>query len=355
MTTPTATRPRSRTGPLDVTGSSRRPFAEHAAMKRAFPGGRMTVGAITPLEGFEGLVPTLADHIGRIRQAERAGFASVWVRDVPLLDPHFGDTGQVFDPWVYLGHLAAQTESISLGTASIIVPLRHPLDTAKAAASVDQLSDGRLLMGVATGDRPVEFPAYGIDPDTRAERFRQALDYVHTVLEHRFPVVESPLGRMRGTDLLPKPVSERIPVLMTGRGRQELGWIAAHTDGWLYYTPPFQEQAENVKRWRQLTQGQDGSGFKPFAQATYLDLSENPYAMPRRIHQGFTVGREAWLDMMRAWQQIGIDQLMINFKHSRRPVAEVIEELAEHVLPQFPPGGSETSDQGARRGAEAPA
>ncbi|MGV9292088.1 LLM class flavin-dependent oxidoreductase [Streptomyces sp. NPDC003719] len=145
-------------------------------------------------------MPSLAGHIERTQQAERAGFASVWVRDVPMLDPSFEDAGQVFDPW-------------------------------EAAASVDQLSGGRLPLGVATGDRPVEFPAFGQDLGDRAEKFRQALEYFRVVLEHRFPHVESPLGRMRGTDLLPKPVYRRIPVLMTGRARQDVRWIADNTDG----------------------------------------------------------------------------------------------------------------------------
>jgi luciferase-type oxidoreductase len=322
-------------------------------MARAFPRGRMTIGAITPLEGYVGPVPTMADHVAVVQQAERVGFASVWVRDVPLLDPSFGDTGQVFAPWVYLGYLAAHTRSITLGTASIVLPLRHPLDVAKAAASVDQLTGGRLLVGVATGDRPVEFPAYGIDFETRAERFRECLEYLHTVLENHFPDVRSPLGQMSGTDLIPKPVHERIPVLMTGRGRQALEWIAARTDGWLYYTPPIEQQALNIQQWRHLTAGPDGSGYKPFAQATSLDLCEDPAAPPRRIHQGFSVGRDVWLEMLRTYQRIGIDQLMINFKQSRRPVPEVLEELAEYVLPEFPPGTLRPAAVVGSRGAGA--
>jgi luciferase-type oxidoreductase len=328
------------TQPLDLLGEARRPFAAHAGMARAFPGGRMTVGAITPLEGYDGrLVPTMADHTERVRQAEHVGFASVWVRDVPLADPHFGDAGQVFDPWVYLGYLAAHTGSVTLGTASTVVPLRHPLHTAKGAASVDQLTGGRMLLGVATGDRPVEFPAFGLDAEARGERFRDALAYFHAALENHFPVVRSPLGTMDGTtDLIPKPVYDRIPVLMTGRGRQEVEWIAANTDGWMYYTPPLEQQRMVIAQWRRLTDGTGERGFKPFSQATVLDLDEHPDAPPRRIHQGFTVGRNALLEMLTAWQGIGIDQLMINFKHNRRPVADVLAELGEYVLPHFPPG-----------------
>ena len=70
---------------------------------------------------------------------------------MPLRDPSFGDIGQVYDPWVYLGWIAAQTRTIALATGSIILPLRHPLHTAKASASIDQLSGGRFVLGVASG------------------------------------------------------------------------------------------------------------------------------------------------------------------------------------------------------------
>ena len=81
-------------------------------------------------------------------------FPPFWLRDVPFNVPSFGDAGQVFDPFVYLGYLAAGTKDIALGVSSIILPLRHPAHVAKAAASADQLSDGRLILGVASGDRP---------------------------------------------------------------------------------------------------------------------------------------------------------------------------------------------------------
>ncbi|WP_255488001.1 MULTISPECIES: LLM class flavin-dependent oxidoreductase [Brucella] len=97
------------------------------------------------------------------RRAEELGFTGLWTRDVPMRDPNFGDLGQVYDPWVWLGWIAAHTSTIALATGSIILPLRHPLHTAKASASVDQLTGGRFVLGVASGDRPVEFPAFGVD------------------------------------------------------------------------------------------------------------------------------------------------------------------------------------------------
>ncbi|MFP3560007.1 LLM class flavin-dependent oxidoreductase, partial [Paraburkholderia sp. SIMBA_049] len=116
-------------------------------------------------------------------------FAAAWVRDVPLFDPAFGDAGQVFDPFTYLAYLAAQTQRIALVTGSAIFALRHPIDLAKAAATLDTLSGGRLVLGIASGDRPVEFPAYGLDHDSRGERFAQSVDYFRQLLaEHPGPI-----------------------------------------------------------------------------------------------------------------------------------------------------------------------
>jgi alkanesulfonate monooxygenase SsuD/methylene tetrahydromethanopterin reductase-like flavin-dependent oxidoreductase (luciferase family) len=66
------------------------------------------------------------------------------------------------------------------------------IDTAKAAASVDQLSGGRLVIGVATGDRPVEFPAFGIDPDRRDSLFRDNLAIIRKVLAEEFQIFDPP-------------------------------------------------------------------------------------------------------------------------------------------------------------------
>src|SRR6476661_4405157 len=138
---------------------------EARGFRRMFAPGRLTLGVFFPIEAFRGDVPTMQGQERLARRAEELGFAALWVRDVPLRDPSFGDVGQVYDPWVYLGWIAAQTRTIALATGSIILPLRHPLHTAKEAASVDQLSGGRFVLGVASGDRAVEFPAFGVDAE----------------------------------------------------------------------------------------------------------------------------------------------------------------------------------------------
>lgn len=162
-------------------------LAGHAAYARVFQPGRLTLGFIAPLEAYPNAPwPTLADHAAMVRKADELDFAAIWLRDVPFYDPSFGDVGQILDPMVYAGWLAAQTTRIAIGTAGIVLPLRDPLIVAKQAATVDQLLSGRFLLGLSTGDRPSEFAAFNSDLDDRSDRYRDAIGVIRAATEQSF-------------------------------------------------------------------------------------------------------------------------------------------------------------------------
>ena len=149
----------------------------HPAFSRVFAPGHLTFGLIAPLEGYpDRMAPTMQDHVDLARQADIAGFSAIWLRDVPLLDPEFGDAGQMFDPLVYAAHLGVVTQRICIGTAGVVLTLRDPLMVAKQAATLDVLLQGRFLLGLSTGDRPSEYPAFSREFDNRAERFREGCE-----------------------------------------------------------------------------------------------------------------------------------------------------------------------------------
>lgn len=298
-------------------------FAEH----------HLTLGVFFAIEAYQGSIPTMTNQIELAQRAEALGFSALWVRDVPLYDPSFGDVGQIYDPWVYLGYIAAQTQTISLATGSVIFSQQHPIHLAKSAASVDQLSGGRLVMGIASGDRPVEFPAFGIDREARGSRFRNTFWDFKKLLETEFPVVRSPLTHLEGGDVIPKPVSGQIPLLVTGHSRQALSWIAEHADGWLYYPRHPEMQAQIIQDWREQTATFAPGQFKPYAQSLYLDLLEDPKAIATPIHLGYRLGREHLIDLLLHLQTLGVNHLAFNFKYSQRPAAEVLEEIGQEVLP----------------------
>jgi luciferase-type oxidoreductase len=299
--------------------------------------GELTLGLLFPLESYEGPVPRMdvAEQTEAAVRAEECGFAALWARDVPLFDPGFGDTGQMFDPWVWLTHIAGATSRVALATGSTVLPLRNPIDTAKAAASLDLLSGQRLVLGAATGDRGVEFPAFGLDRDDSGELFRAAVDSIRRLWAERFPAIDSPYGTMRDVGLLPKPAGARIPLLVTGYSRQSLGWIAEHGDGWLMYPKPIAEQRQVLEQWHQALD-EAGAAPKPFSQSLYVDLTEDPGTPPSPIHLGYRTGRDFLVEHLGQLRDIGVNHVLLNLKYGRRPAPEVLHELAEHVLPHFP-------------------
>lgn len=309
---------------------------------RMFAPGQLTVGVFFPIEAFAGDQPAMRDQEALAVRAEALGFDALWFRDVPLRDPDFGDVGQVFDPWVYLGHIAARTRHIALATGAIVLPLRHPLHTAKAAASVDRLSGGRLVLGVASGDRAIEFPAFGVEHGARADLFRENLAVLRQALEQRFPEIRSSYGTLARADLVPKPAT-RLPVLVTGASGQAREWIAAQADGWITYPRPLPIQARTVAQWREAVTAAAPGTFKPFAQSLYVDLSEDPAEGPSPIHLGFRAGRHALAEHLASLRDAGVNHVALNLKYGRRCAGEVLEEIGQEILPRLAPPTSETA------------
>ncbi len=85
-------------------------FQHKNGYKRIFKENKLTLGLFIPIESYSGDTPTMENHIQMAQKADELGFGALWVRDIPLHDPYFGDVGQIYDPWVYLGLLSAYTE-----------------------------------------------------------------------------------------------------------------------------------------------------------------------------------------------------------------------------------------------------
>jgi len=306
----------------------------HRGFDRVFREGYLTFGFIAPLEAYpDNPAPGMHDHAEMARRADDAGFSAIWLRDVPFYEPTFGDLGQVFDPMAYAGWLAAATKQIAIGTAGIVAPLRDPLLVAKQGTTLDHLSRNRFLLGLSTGDRPTEYPAFGAEFDNREVRFRDAQALIRAVTETEFPVHQSEFyGRLDGSlDLVPKPVKPRLPMIAVGRAGQTVEWLAEHMDGWIWHQSNFNRLPEIIHRWRTALKGR----YKPYGYGTFFDLDPDPGA-PLRVGQGISAGRKAVIDLWKRQTDEGVSHVALNMKISRRPAREVLDELAEHVLPHFP-------------------
>jgi luciferase-type oxidoreductase len=301
-----------------------------------FVPGELSIGVTVPIEHYPaGALPTMQDQLFRAKLVENLGFKAIWTRDIALHVPEFGDVGQTYDPFTYLGYLAGQTSDIALGFSSIALPLHHPLHVAKSAATIDQLSGGRVILGLASGDRPDEYPAMGIDFRSRGEQLREGIAYLRAAQES-FPTLENNhFGSLNGkVDILPKAFAHKLPVLVTGHSRQKEEWIAAHSDGWMYYNRNPQMQRHAISTWRKNV-AECSPHDKPFMQATYLILNPDPDFAPQHIQLGFHTGVNYLNEFLEDLKMIGVNHVALNLRFNADNMERTLETLAKFVLPNF--------------------
>lgn len=165
---------------------------------------------------------------------EELGFDSLWVWDHILLGvkPNF----PIIDSLTTLTAIAARTSKIKLGTGILVLPLRNPVVLAKQLSSMDQLSNGRLLMGMASGWYKREFDAVGVPFDQRGKIMDENLEiltrfWTEDLVSGEWPHHSIPAGVM-----YPKPVQQpRPPILIGGYVDRVLKRAAVAGDGWLTY------------------------------------------------------------------------------------------------------------------------
>ncbi len=194
------------------------------------------------------------------RAAERLGFDSVWLSDHVRWDitKYGGPTGEhgVFEPLVTLGALARSTTRVRLGTLVILEALRPPAVLAKALATLDRVSEGRLDIGLGAGWYEPDYTAIGETmgtPGVRLRRLAETLQIVTALLEGGPVDFDGKHHQVRGARLLPPPLQEpRPPVFVGGKGDRLLRLVARHADGWntcwSWTTDAYRERSEALAR-----------------------------------------------------------------------------------------------------------
>lgn len=237
----------------------------------------------------------------------------------PAIDRRVHNLDHVNPHERYLGYLAGITRDILLGTAAVVLPIREPLLTLKSAATVQQLSGDRLLLGVASGDRPVEYPLFGRDFAGRSANFRAQVALLREGAPSHLP---------SGLTVLPQPRSP-LPLLVAGLAQQSPTWIGEHMDGCLAYPGAPDDHLPRVTAWRA------SAGAKPYASFIHLDLTECPDEPLQRLRFGLRGGRDALISELSALRAVGVDHVGLHFRRNLRPLDETFHEIAEYVLPHF--------------------
>ena len=143
------------------------------------------------------------------RAAEAAGLADLWIQDHLAIPPDDaeGSGGRYLDPLTALAWLAGQTERIGLGTGVLILPYRPPLPTAKAVATLQELSGGRLRLGVGVGWMKPEFRALGVARESRGRATDETLAFLRSCFE-------SDTVEAHGQEFLFLPRPKRPPIFV---------------------------------------------------------------------------------------------------------------------------------------------
>jgi probable F420-dependent oxidoreductase len=162
------------------------------------------------------------------RAAERAGLADVWIQDHIAIPPDDaeGSNGRYLDPLTTLAFLAGQTSRVGLGLGVLNLPYRPALPTAKALATVQELSGGRVRLGVGVGWMKAEFKALGIPRGERGRRTDETLDFIHRCFA-------SDEVEANGQTFLFRPRPPRPPIFIGGAPPHALTRTVAHGEGWL--------------------------------------------------------------------------------------------------------------------------
>lgn len=208
--------------------------------------------------------PQLPDARGLIDygvRMEELGFESVWVWDHILLgvDPHF----PIIESLSLLTAVAARTSRIKLGTGVLVLPLRNPVVLAKQLSSIDLISNGRLILGLASGWYKREFDAVGVPFEKRGSIMDQNLEIMTRLWQEDMVRAEYPPHSLRNSVMFPKAVQKPRPkILIGGYVDRVLKRAGTKGDGWLtyFYTP-----ASFAKSWEKVRRFAEEAGRDPSA------------------------------------------------------------------------------------------
>ncbi|HSQ38476.1 MAG TPA: LLM class flavin-dependent oxidoreductase, partial [Acidimicrobiia bacterium] len=199
----------------------------------------MKIGLYLPhwTGAWDGADPRWGDVLDTARAAERAGFASVWVIGHHYLRFERGRPWSLWDPWSLLAALAAATQTIGLGPLVSCTAHANPALLARTAATVDEISGGRLVLGIGGGYFGAEFQGLGIPSAQRVDRFEEAVRIISGLLRDGVVDFRGKFYRAQLELDLPRCRPAGPPILIGASQPRMLGLAAKYADLWNAWLP----------------------------------------------------------------------------------------------------------------------
>ena len=280
------------------------------------------------------------------RRMEALGYDSLWASDHVVI-PHritsrypYSPTGQFplgpevpfLEPLTTLALVAGATERVRLGTSILVLPHRNPVLAAKMAATLDHLSEGRLVLGVGVGWMREEIELLGGDYDRRGAWSDEALAVMRACWRDGRTAHHGEFFSFDDIGVFPKPTRGDIPILIGGHTERALRRVVALGDGWhAAFITPQALQADLVRLRAECARQQ-----RPFDQLTIsvragLSLREAPLGSDRKPLQG---SRDQILADLVAFRDLGVESMLLETRYrDLDDMIAIYETFARDIRP----------------------
>jgi len=264
---------------------------------------------------MDGQTPRWADVLAMAQAAESIGFDAVWISDhVGFGDPE-GDWKGAWESWTLLSALAASTQRVALGNYVLAVSFRNPALLAKMAETLDEISGGRLILGLGAGWNEPEYTSYGVPFDDRFKRFEDALRIITQMLRHGSSTHDGHTIQTRSARIEPRgPRPQGLPVMIGANGPRMLRLTAELADHWngglpsLDELPGMLEEIDDVCR---------AVGRDPATLTRSMEVLVRTIAAPTGVQpEENEIGGEpeAIAAELRAFADLGLDHLQVQLR-----------------------------------------
>ena len=264
-----------------------------------------------------------------VHKAERLGYESVWTAEHVIIPKHYDSVypynpsgkvpfrpdASIIDPLVALTFIAAATSRLRLGTGVNILPQTNPLYLAKWASSIDHLSQGRLMLGLGIGWLQEEFAAIGVPFAQRGKRSDEYLAALKAVWSGQEVDFQGEFVRWQGFQMQPAPVQAGgVPLVIGGVSAPAIRRTVRHGNGWYVIGKDLDEYRAHMRALDDECRRQ-GRNRAELEITAYWDY----------YRQG--------ADSLSAYQELGVDRLLINVRALRHDSTDVaLERFADEVI-----------------------
>lgn len=290
------------------------------------------------------------EYDSRVDLVESLGYDGVWA----------GHGGRGYDTFQLLTRTSTRHPRLRLGTSVTLLPLLDPVEAARQVATLDQMSEGKLLFGAGVGgDRGPDFTIHGIDPHTRGRRMDEQLQIMRALWAGETVDFQGEFFNVKGA-LQIKPHQSRMPILIGGRGgrtpvsQRIYDRIVRWGDGWIPYitTPEYYARGQQAIRerggnddlvWALVQHAYVGTGDGQAAidaavarkAADYGQAGAPPDAQAERMRPLVLAGNaEACAQRLMEYIRLGVSEVMFNWACPPEEIPEQIKRVAEDVIPR---------------------